>query len=443
MRRAVALLGLLILSFVAASCGSSSADAKKQIAAMQAKDMSVTSVTTKTSVYTEELSQPGTTYAIRNIELEPRVDGYVDSVEFADGSLVKTGDLLFQIDPRPYEAALVQARGNLESSVAMRNLAAHNVERNRPLVETGAVSREQFDTYVSTLEQYEGEVETAAGQLVNAELNLGYTMIRAPFDGRVGQRQVEVGDLVQSMSSSKMVTLVQYHPMRVLISVPAAQLERLVALQEKSPIQASVRVNGTRGGGGKLFDGEVDFINNQVNQMTSTAMVRVRFKNPDAWAYPGQYALASLKVATVPQAIVIPEKAIRLEQGGTKFVWIINQKDKISRQDVETSASRNGEVWVKKGLRAGQRIVVDGATTLVSGDQVTIKAATSASELKKINADGQGGKAASTASSSATKSSGTSTSSDAGKATTTSDSTTKPSSTTPEKSTSSTSDSKN
>lgn len=440
--RAVALLGLLVLPFVAVSCGGSS-DAKAQIAALQAKDLAVTATTTKTTEYTEEIIQPGTTYAIRNIELEPRVDGYIDSVDFADGSLVKTGDLLFQIDPRPYEASLLQARGNLEASIAMRNLAAHNVERNRPLVETGAVSREQFDTYVATLEQYEGEVETAAGQLVNAELNLGYTMIRAPFDGRVGQRQVEVGDLVQAMSSSQMVTLVQYHPMRVLVSVPAKDLEQLVALQEKAPIKASVQVNGTRGGGGKSFDGEVDFINNQVNQMTSTVTVRVRFKNPDAWAYPGQYAVASLKVATVPNAIVIPEKAIRLEQGGTKFVWIINEKSKISRQDVETSASRDGQVWVKKGLRAGQRIVVDGSSTLASGDQVSIQAATSKAQLDKMKDETKGGKAASEANSSGTQSSDAGSSSDAGKGTSTSSSTTNSSSAPSSKSTSSNSGSKN
>ena len=137
-------------------------------------------------------------------------------------------------------------------------------------------------------------------------------------------------------------------------------------------MKASVRVNGTRGGGGKVFEGVVDFIDNQVNPSTSTVMVRVRFENPDAWAYPGQYSEVEISVRSIPNAVVIPEVALRAQQGGGQYVWLIDDKDKISRQDVTVENIRSGEALISKGLRSGQKIVVLGSTQLVAGDKVTI-----------------------------------------------------------------------
>jgi multidrug efflux system membrane fusion protein len=390
---------------------------------MEARDTTVTAETLKSTTYEMKLAQPGTTYAIRDVELEARVNGYIEAVDFQDGAVVKAGDRLFQIDPRPFEADLLQARGNLEQTIAARNLAAHNVERNRPLVETGAVSREQFDTYVSSLEQNEGLVEAAAGQLVGAELNLGYTTIRAPFAGRLGQREVELGNLVQASGSPQLISIVQYDPMRCLVSLPSNNLEQLTQLMSKGEVKASVRVNGTRGGGGRVFEGVVDFIDNQVDQNTSTVMVRVKFKNPDAWAYPGQYSEVEISVKNIPSAIVIPELALRSQQGGGQYVWLIDDKNKISRQDVTIENIRSGSALVSKGLRVGQKIVVLGSTQLISGDKVTITTtpskaggSTDATEKQKAKsavkaADSAAAKAkssTSTDSGSSSKSSGTS-----------------------------------
>jgi RND family efflux transporter MFP subunit len=370
--RRVVLPGLLLLPALLTACGGSGSSPQEQIAVMQERDNTVTAVTISPVDYEVMISQPGTTYAIRDIELESRVTGYVDTVEFKDGAIVQKGDRLFELDPRPFEAALLEARGSLETAVAARNLAANNVERNRPLVKTGAISQEQFDTFVSDLEQAEGQVEAAAGQLVNAELNLGYATIRAPFTGRLGQRQVEVGDLVQASGSPSLVSLIQYDPMRALVSVPARQLEQLVDLEKAGDIKATVRVNGTRGGGGRVFKGVVDFIDNQVDADTSTVMVRIRFENPDAWAYPGQYSEAEIEVETIPNSVVIPQEALRAEQGGKRFVWLIDDKDKISRQDVSVGEIRDGKARITKGLRGGQRIVVLGSTDLQTGDKISI-----------------------------------------------------------------------
>jgi len=293
-------------------------------------------------------------------------------VDFKDGAIVKKGDRLFQIDPGPFEASLLQARGNLEQAIAARNLSAHNVERNRPLVETGAVSREQFDTFVSSLEQNEGLVEAAAGELVGAELNLGYTTIRAPYTGRLGQREVELGSLVQASGSPQLVSIVQYDPMRCLVSLPSNNLEQLNELMAKGEVKASVRVNGTRGGGGKVFQGVVDFLDNQVDPNTSTVLLRVRFDNPDTWAFPGQYSEVDISVERIDNAIVIPEVALRAQQGGGQFVWLIGDKGKITRQDVTVENIRSGNALISKGLRSGQKIVVLGSTQLAAGDKVTI-----------------------------------------------------------------------
>lgn len=406
MRRVlVAALILVVPSLT--SCGGSSSSPQEEVSVMQQRDTTVTAVTIKPGNYELTIAQPGTTYAIRDIELESRVTGYIQKVAFQDGTLVEEGDLLFQVDPRPFEASLLQARGNLEAAVADRNLASSTLERNRPLVETGAVSREQFDTLVSNLEQAEGKVEVAAGQLVDAELNLGYTQIRAPFKGRVGQREVELGDLVQASGNPNLVSLVQYDPMRVLVSVPARELEQLVALKAKGEIKARVRVNGTRGGGGKVFDGVVDFIDNTVNQMTSTVMVRVRFDNPDAWAYPGQYSEAEIMVGNVPDAITIPQESLRAQQGGGRYVWLIDDKDKITRQDVTVGTIRTGVARIIKGLRPGQRVVVHGSPELASCDKVTIVTGSSKSGDSKSDDASKSAKPSSPAKQASSSSSGT------------------------------------
>jgi multidrug efflux system membrane fusion protein len=376
MNRAL-LPSLLLVSSLSVSCGDSSSG-KAQIALLNQRDITVTAETVKASSFPVLLFQPGMTYAIRDIQLASRVTGYVEQVNFTDGAVVKAGDVLFQIDPRPFEAALLEARGNLEGAVAARNLAARTVERNRPLVESGAVSREQFDTYVTDLEKSEGQVETAAGQLVDAELNLEFSTIRAPFDGRVGQREVELGDLVQASGSPNLVSIVQYHPMRVLLAVDANELPSLSKAFADGPFEASVRVNGSRGGGGKVFQGVVDFIDNHVNKATSTVTVRARFDNPDAWAYPGQYSEATLNLGTVPNSIVIPEAAIRADQGG-RYVWVIDSKDTISRRDLTIASTENGSSRITKGLKVGQKIVIDGSDDLVEGDKVTISKASSKS----------------------------------------------------------------
>ncbi|MBB47974.1 MAG: hypothetical protein CMJ33_05440 [Phycisphaerae bacterium] len=364
-------LGTLLTGLLV-GCGDSKGG-QAMMALMAEKDVTVTAETIKPQTFPIVLSQPGTTYAVRNVNIDSRVTGYVESVDFMDGQLVKTGDTLFQLDPRPFEAALLEARGNLEVAVAARNLAERTLERNRPLVESGAISREDFDQLVTDLEKSEGQVETAAGSLVNAELNLSYSTITAPFDGRVGQRQVELGALVQpSGFADTLVTLVQYDPMRILVSVDAHNLPKLLELQKKGIVTAKVRVNGTRGGGGKVFDGVIDFIDNQVDSSTSTAMVRVKFDNPDAWAYPGQFGEAQILVRNVPDAVVIPQRALRAEQGGGSFVWLIDSKNKITRQDVTVGESLEGKSWIQKGLRAGQRIVVDSGGELSSGNVVRI-----------------------------------------------------------------------
>ena len=364
-------LGILLGGFLAGCGGSSSA--KETMALMAEKDTTVTAESIKPQTFPVVLSQPGTTDAIRNVNIDSRVTGYVESVDFEDGQLVKAGDRLFQLDPRPFEASLLEARGNLEGAVAARNLAERTLERNRPLVETGAISREDFDQLVTSLEKSEGQVETAAGSLVNAELNLSFSTITAPFDGRLGQRQVELGALVQpSGFADTLVTLVQFNPMRLLVSIDAHNLPKLIELQKKGTVSAKVRVNGTRGGGGKVFDGVIDFIDNQVDPMTSTATVRVKFDNPDAWAYPGQYGEAQILVKNVPNAVVIPQRALRAEQGGGSYVWVIGEKNKITRQDVTVGESVDGNSWIQKGLRSGQRIVIDSGGQLSSGDVVKI-----------------------------------------------------------------------
>ena len=364
-------LGILLGGFLAGCGGSSSA--KETMALMAEKDTTVTAESIKPQTFPVVLSQPGTTDAIRNVNIDSRVTGYVESVDFEDGQLVKAGDRLFQLDPRPFEASLLEARGDLEAAVAARNLAERTLERNRPLVETGAISREDFDQLVTSLEKSEGQVETAAGSLVNAELNLSFSTITAPFDGRLGQRQVELGALVEpSGFADSLVTLVQFNPMRLLVSIDAHNLPKLIELQKKGAVSAKVRVNGTRGGGGKVFDGVIDFINNQVDPMTSTATVRVKFDNPDAWAYPGQYGEAQILVKNVPNAVVIPQRALRAEQGGGSYVWVIGEKNKITRQDVTVGESVDGNSWIQKGLRSGQRIVIDSGGQLSSGDVVKI-----------------------------------------------------------------------
>ena len=385
----VTALGFLLGSI--GGCGSS--DGKKTVELMSQRNTNVTTEEIKTSTYSLYLNQPGTTYAIRNVDLESRVTGYIESIDFEDGQLVKTGDRLFLIDPRPFEAALLQARGNLEAALAQRNLDERNVQRNRSLVESGAISREAFDTFVTNLEVAEGNVETAAGDLVNAELNLSFTSIIAPFNGKLGQRQYEIGALVEQGASQTLVTIVEYDPMRILVSVAAEHLPLLRKLKAEGNLNADVRVNGTRGGGGRVFKGTVDFIDNQVAELTSTVLVRIRFPNPDGWAFPGQYGESQILIKEEPNAIVIPQKAVSLLQGGMHSVWVVGEKNEVQSQVVELGDTNNGECWITKGLKVGQKIVVDTSGQLASGDTVTIVSASKFEQQKKAKKSGMTGSA--------------------------------------------------
>jgi RND family efflux transporter MFP subunit len=393
-------LGVLLASL--SGCGGGSSDAKETVALMSKRNTTVTSEVIKATPYSLYLSQPGTTYAIRNVDLDARVTGYIESVDFEDGQLVKSGDRLFQLDPRPFEASLLDARGNLEANIAQRNLAERNVQRNRPLVESGAISREAFDTLVTDLEVAEGNVETAAGDLINAELNLSFATIVAPFDGKVGQRRLEKGALVEQGGTQTLVTIVQYDPMRILVAVAAEHLPMLRELKAKGDLPANVRVNGTRGGGGRVFKGEVDFIDNQVSELSSTVMVRVRFSNPDAWAFPGQYGEAEILIKDVPDAIVVPQKSVLLQQGGKQFVWLINEKGEVESQVVEVGDTHSGQSWITKGLKVGQKVVIDSAGQLAAGDKVTI---VTGSKFKQDQSASMQGHSTSASSSSAGKSS--------------------------------------
>lgn len=315
------------------------------------------------------LNELGTVTPLAMVTVRTQIAGQLVEVGFQEGQEVKTGDFLAQIDPRPYQRQLDQYQGQLGRDSALLKDAKINLERYRTLVQQDSIARQQLDTQDSLVKQYEGAVETDKALVDTARLNLTYCHIVAPVTGRVGLRQVDPGNYVQTSDANGIVVITQMRPISVIFTLPEdnlpAVLKRLAG-GASLPATALDRNQST-----PLATGLLTTVDNQIDTSTGTVKLRAKFDNADGLLFPNQFVNVRLLVDTLHDVVALPPAAIQRGAPGT-FVYLVKPDNTVTVQPVKLGPGTGDLVAVTAGLEPDALVVVDGADKLKDGAQISL-----------------------------------------------------------------------
>jgi membrane fusion protein, multidrug efflux system len=311
------------------------------------------------------LSYPGRIEAIRGVSLQPRISGYIDSQPAADGADVKSGDLLYRIDPRDMQAALDQARAQTQRDNASLEYAQANFSRGQELLKSGNVTKDSFDQRSSTMRVAEAALALDQAALEAATLNLSYAEIRAPFAGRLGRNLAAKGALV-GPATGALNTLVQLDPVYVTFNPSESELTEIERARASGTVEAEVSTPGEPSIARK---GQLSFLDNVIDRSTGTIVARVTIENHDFALLPGQYIRVRLLIRNEPDALMAPVAALGSNQMG-KYVYVVGQGDKAEMRPLELGPNDGPLVSVKKGLSEGDRVIVGNLQKIGPGSPV-------------------------------------------------------------------------
>jgi multidrug efflux system membrane fusion protein len=343
--------------------GGASAVASAPAGGMMAMPVPVVSVVKKTlPIY---LDYPGRIESIRSIALQARASGYIESQLAPDGADVKSGDLLYQIDPRDLHAALDLAAAQAQRDQASLEYARANFGRGEELVKSGFVTKDAYDQRASSMHQAEAALVADRAAIETAKLNLSYAEITAPFSGRLGRNQAAKGALV-GPASGALNTLVQLDPIYVAFNPSESDLVEITGARAAGQIDAEISLADKPDA---IRKGELTFLDNTVDKATSTIAARVTIANPDFALLPGQYVRVRLHIRDQPDAVMAPQSALGSNQMG-KFVYVVSADDKAELRLLTLGPMDGDLVSVVKGLREGEHIIVGNLQKIGPGSPV-------------------------------------------------------------------------
>ncbi len=314
----------------------------------------------------------GTVTPFATVTIRTQIAGKLMSVGFKEGQLVKVGDFLAQIDPRPYEAALAQAQGQLDKDTALLQQAQSDLARYQTLSRQDSIAKQQVDDQQFLVAQDKAAMASDQAQIDTAKLNIGYTKILSPIAGRVGLRLVDPGNYVQPSDSNGIVVVTELDPISVIFSTPEDNLPRISARLKaagKLPVTALDRGNVQQ-----LATGELTTYDNQVDTTTGTFKLRADFANPDNALFPNQFVNVKLLVDTLTGVVLAPNAAVQLGQKGP-FVYVVKDGKTVEARDVKTGSADSAHTVIESGLTAGESVVTDGVDRLRDGADIRLAGA--------------------------------------------------------------------
>lgn len=336
-----------------------------------------------------QLEFTGSTRATEAVDVRARVNGYLQKIDFVDGADVKAGDVLFIIEPAPFEAALDAAKAALQKADATLALANADLARTQPLVERGASTEQELDVKKADVATAKADVASAKAALTQAELNLSYTQVKSPISGRVSRHMVDIGNLVQA-EQTVLTRVEAFDPIHAYFAISESDVVELMA---KSPgtNAASLKANpptiymGLTGENGYPHEGKLDFAEAGIDPQSGTQMRRGIFPNADKSLVPGMFVRIRLPVGSPAPGLMVPDRAIAMDQSG-EYVLVVNDKDTVERRSVKLGLRVTNMRVISEGIQASDWIVINGLQRARPGTPVKPERTTEIIEAKQLEA---------------------------------------------------------
>jgi len=313
----------------------------------------------------------GTVTARSTAAARARVDGLLQSVSFREGQLVRAGDVIAQIDSLPFQAALQQAQGQLAKDQAQLDSAKLDLVRYQKLLEQDSIARQQVDAQAALVKQLEGTLQADRAQVATAQLNVGYTQVKAPITGRTGLRQVDAGNMVRASDTNGIVIITEVQPITAVFAVPQEVLPSVLARLNAKTAEDRLKVQAIDRDGRTVLDtGELLAVDNQIDAATGTVKLKAVFPNKASRLFPNQFVNAKLELEQLDGALTVPQSAVQRGAPGT-YVYVVTPEKTASLRKVQLGVTSGDRVVISSGLKEGEAIVIDGADKLRDGAPVT------------------------------------------------------------------------